>query len=226
MHLQVSTSARMSVANKRVWLTPLPLTLTPAQFLKLTRARNAQLACNNNEDCAKSAPTILPKAYDEQGESSGHDELSSLCDHDPARILQALLAVPQKPRPNTTWLGTPVHRERAAKRLIEQRRQQAEHLMRQQGSAADLDRVSASGFCSTSGAGQSGKDRGEIKSEPIKSSKVVYDPQSHIKQLESRVMELQRKQEKERAARKVLEQEAAQRIARVRAHIQGIWHIA
>jgi hypothetical protein len=193
----------------------MPLTLTPAQFIKLTQARNAQLAFDLNEDCARSAQALTPKAHDEQGESCGHDELSSLCDHDPARILQALLAIPQKPRPNAAWLGTALHRERAAKRLIEQRRQQAKRNMRQQGSTADLDRVSASGFCSTGGAGQHGKDKGEIKSEPTRSSKVAYDPQSHIKQLESRVIERQRKQEKERAAKKVLEQEAAQRIAKV-----------
>lgn len=195
------------MAREREWLKPLPPTITPAQFLRLTAARNAQLASISAEDCARSAPPLPPKGHGEQAESSGHDELSSLCDHDPARILRALQLVPQKPRPNLAWLGMPAARAKAATLLRERRHRGTFGAGEQFGSAAELDRVSISGL----------HEGAEVKLEPTKSGKLAYNPQSHIKALESRVLEQRRKQEKERAARKLQEDQQAQRTARVRA---------
>lgn len=199
-----------AMAFEREWLKPLPPTITPAQFLRLTAARNAQLASLSAEDCARSAPPLPPKGQGEQAESSGHDELSSLCDHDPTRMLQALLLVPQKPRPSLAWLGTPATRAKAARLLRERRRRGAFGGVEQPRGAAELDRVSISGLHEDAGAGQ-------VKLESTKAGKLSYNPQSHIKALESRVLEQRRKQEKERAARKLREDEQAQRMARVRA---------
>ena len=223
-------------ACKYNWLPPFKPSLTPIQFARLTAARDAQVlvAKQQLQDSATSAQKAS-KSGDEQDDSTGIDRLSSLCNHDVASMLRALKAVPSNPQPTQDWLGTPAQRERAAQKLAA-RLQLSAHSAAGRVPAGEHDRISDTGG---SMAHVSGPDSAEVRAAPHApatsadaaaaalagapaakaASKPQYDPQEHIRKLESKVLEQRKRAEREKAQQEV---KAARRAAR-KAQVPPQW---